>query len=233
MILTRRTLKHFYLLMEKIKLKQIAVFGAGGFGKEVSCVINKINEIKPTWEFIGFFDDGLEPDSQVSHFGKILGNTKDLNLWKDDLSIVFAIGNPYIIQKIINRLNNKLLYFPNLIHPDVFFADNVSLKIGKGNVIVRGCSFSVDVVVGDFNQFNSLSALAHDVNVGSYNVFMPLTRVSGEVKIGDFNTFGIGTIILQGIKIGNRVKVAPSSVVMRKTKDDCLYMGNPAKKTIL
>ena len=219
--------------MEITKLKQIAIFGAGGFGKEVACVINKINEIKPTWEFIGFFDDVLEPDSQVSHFGKILGNTKDLNLWKDDLSIVFAIGSPFIIEKIVKGLANKLLVFPNLIHPDVFFADKMSLKMGKGNVIVRGCSFSVDVEIGNFNQFNSLSALAHDVNVGSYNVFMPLTRVSGEVKIGDFNAFGIGTIILQGIKIGNRVKVAPSSVIMRKTKDDCLYMGNPAKRTIL
>ncbi len=219
--------------MEKIKLKPIAVFGAGGFGKEVVCVINKINEVKPTWKFVGFFDDGLNMGSQVSHFGKILGNTEDLNLWKDDLSIVFAIGNPFIIEKIVNRLNNKLLDFPNLIHPEVFFADNISLKMGKGNVVVRGCSFSVDVKVGDFNQFNSLSSLAHDVEVGSYNVFMPLTRVSGEVKIGNFNAFGIGTIILQKIKIGNRVKVAPSSVLMRKTKDDCFYMGNPAKKTIL
>lgn len=219
--------------MEKIKLKPIAVFGAGGFGKEVVCVINKINEVKPTWKFVGFFDDGLKMGSQVSHFGKILGNTEDLNLWKDDLSIVFAIGNPFIIEKIVNRLNNKLLDFPNLIHPEVFFADNISLKMGKGNVVVRGCSFSVDVKVGDFNQFNSLSSLAHDVEVGSYNVFMPLTRVSGEVIIGNFNAFGIGTIILQKIKIGNRVKVAPSSVLMRKTKDDCFYMGNPAKKTIL
>jgi len=219
--------------MEKIKLKQIAVFGAGGFGKEVVCVINKINEVKPTWKFIGFFDDGLKIGSQVSHFGKVLGDTKNLNLWSNDLSIVFAIGNPFIIEKIVNRLNNKLLDFPNLIHPEVFFADNISLKMGKGNVVVRGCSFSVDVKVGDFNQFNSLSSLAHDVEVGSYNVFMPLTRVSGEVKIGNFNAFGIGTIILQKIKIGNKVKVAPSSVIMRKTKDDCFYMGNPAKKTIL
>ena len=214
-------------------MKNIAIIGAGGFGKEVACIINKINELKPTWEFIGFFDDGLESGSHVSHFGKILGRTEDLNLWNDDLSIVFAIGNPYIIQKIVFRLNNKLLDFPNLVHPDVFFADNVSLKMGKGNVVTRGCSFSVDVEVGNFNQFNSLSALAHDVQVGSYNVFMPLTRVSGKVMIGNFNSFGIGTIILQGIKIGNRVKVAPSSVVMRKTEDDCLYMGNPAKKTIL
>lgn len=214
-------------------MKNIAIIGAGGFGKEVACIINKINETKPTWKLIGFFDDGMKIGSQVSHFGNILGNTEDLNLWKEDLSIVFAIGNPNIIKMIVSRLSDKFLDFPNLIHPEVFFADKISLNMGKGNVVVRGCSFSVDVDVGDFNQFNSFSALAHDVIVGSYNVFMPLTRVSGEVSIGSLNLFGIGSIILQKIKIGNRVKIAPSSVVMRKTKDDCFYMGNPAKKTIL
>ena len=99
-------------------------------------------------------------------------------------------------------------------------ADRLSLKMGKGNIITRGCSFSVDIKIGDFNQFNSLSALAHDDVVGSFNVFMPLTRVSGEVSIGRYNSFGIGTIILQNIKIGNKVRVAPNSVVMRKTKDN-------------
>ena len=34
-------------------------------------------------------------------------------------------------------------------------------------------------------------------------------------------------------QFGNKVKVAPNSVVMRKTKDDSFYMGNPARKTIL
>jgi len=219
--------------MEKTKLKEIAIFGAGGFGKEIACVINKINEVEPIWKLIGFFDDGILQGTKVSHLGEILGTTEDLNNWKEEISIVFAIGSTKIIEKIVNSISNKFIIFPNLIHPDVFFADATSFKIGKGNVIVRGCTFSIDVEIGDFNQFNSLSALGHDVSVGSFNVFMPLTRVSGEVKIGDFNAFGIGTIILQCLKIGNRVKVAPSSVVYTKTKDDCLYMGNPAKRTIL
>ena len=105
--------------------------------------------------------------------------------------------------------------------------------MGRGNVVVRGCSFSVDVTIGDFNQFNSLSALAHDVVVGSFNVFMPLTRVSGEVKIGNNNFFAISTIILQQINIGNNVRTGPGAFLMTKPKDGQLYMGNPAKKTIL
>ncbi len=214
-------------------MKKIAVYGAGGFGKEVACIINLINEKKSKWDLLGFFDDEKSVGTEISHFGKVIGNLNDLNSWHESINIVFALGNPAVLSGLVTKLTNKKIDFPNIIHPDAFFADRISLNLGKGNVVVRGCSFSVDVDVGDFNQFNSFSALAHDVKVGSFNIFMPMTRVSGEVRIGSFNLFAIGTVILQKIKIGNRVKIAPSSVVMRKTKDDCFYMGNPAKKTIL
>jgi sugar O-acyltransferase (sialic acid O-acetyltransferase NeuD family) len=214
-------------------MQDIAIYGAGGFGKEVACILNKINEKEPTWSFLGFFDDGVAADAQISHFGKVLGNCDALNAWDRPLAIAFAIGSPKILELLVSKIQNPLVYFPNIIHPEVFFADPISFAIGKGNVVVRGCSFSVDVSVGDFNQFNSISALAHDVSVGSYNIFMPLTRVSGETQIGNSNVFGLNTLILQGIKIGNQVRTGPGAVLMTKPKDGNLYMGNPARKTIL
>jgi sugar O-acyltransferase (sialic acid O-acetyltransferase NeuD family) len=214
-------------------LKKIAIYGAGGFGKEVACVISKINDISTTWQLIGFFDDGLEFGISVSHFGDVLGGIKTLNEWSEPLSIVFAIANPKTIERIVSKIHNPNVVFPNIIHPEVFFADPISFKMGIGNVVVRGCTFSVDVTLGDFNQLNSLSALAHDVEVGSFNVFMPLTRVSGEVQIGNNNFFAINTIILQQLKIGNNVRTGPGAVLMTKPKDGNLYMGNPARKTVL
>jgi sugar O-acyltransferase (sialic acid O-acetyltransferase NeuD family) len=214
-------------------MHDIAIYGAGGFGKEVACILNKINEKEPIWNLLGFFDDGVAAETQVSHFGKVLGNYDTLNAWERPLAIAFAIGSPKILELLVSKIQNPLVYFPNIIHPEVFFADPISFSIGKGNVVVRGCSFSVDVTVGDFNQFNSISALAHDVSVGSYNVFMPLTRVSGETQIGNSNVFGLNTLILQGIKIGDRVRTGPGAVLMTKPKDGNLYMGNPARKTIL
>jgi sugar O-acyltransferase (sialic acid O-acetyltransferase NeuD family) len=212
-------------------MKDIAIYGAGGFGKEVACLIDKINNISPTWNIVGFFDDGVKVNTAISHYGNILGGYNELQEWKTPLAIVFAIGSPNIIKKIVGKNTNPIIEFPNIIHPDVAFADHVTFKIGKGNVIVRGCTFSCDVTIGDFNQFNSISALAHDVIVGSFNVFMPLARISGGTQIGDLNFFGIGSIILQNIKIGSNTRIAAGSLVITKTKDGFLYMGNPAKKT--
>jgi sugar O-acyltransferase (sialic acid O-acetyltransferase NeuD family) len=214
-------------------MKDIAIYGAGGFGKETACIIKKINEQDSTWNIIGFFDDGVIKGIQISHFGPVLGNVNDLNAWEKPLSIVFAIGEPKIIKFLFEKIDNPNVDFPNIIHPNSSLADPQTFNIGKGNVITRGCTFSCDVTIGDFNQFNSISALAHDVVVGSFNVFMPLVRVSGEVVIGNFNFFGIGAIILQQLKIGNNTRIGAGSIVMTKTKDGFLYLGNPAKRTDL
>jgi sugar O-acyltransferase (sialic acid O-acetyltransferase NeuD family) len=212
-------------------MNKIAIYGAGGFGKEVACILNLINEKNPTWEIVGFFDDGKEKGLQISHFGNVLGNLHDLNTWPEPLSIAFAVGSPAILQKLVIGITNTNISYPNIIHPEAFIADKETLKIGHGNVIVRGCSFSCDVNIGNFNQFNSISALAHDVIVGDFNVFMPLTRISGETTIGNQNFFGIGSVVLQCIKIGNNTRIGAGSYIMRNTKDGFLYFGNPARKT--
>ncbi|MBR4379775.1 MAG: acetyltransferase [Bacteroidaceae bacterium] len=211
-------------------MKQIAIYGAGGFGREVACLLNKINEVEPTWELIGFFDDGVEKGTQVSHFGKVLGGINELNAWGGELSIAITIGNPKIVQKIITNITNPNIWFPNIIAPTVYFADPETFRIGKGNIIQKHCSFSCDVTIGDFNVMDGADVFGHDDVVGSFNTFMPAMRISGEVTIGDGNFFGVGSIILQQIKVGNNIRLGAASVLMRKPKDGCLYMGNPAKK---
>lgn len=213
-------------------MKDIAIYGAGGFGKEVACILNKINEIKSIWNFIGFFDDGIPKGTPISHFGNVLGTVEALNRWEAPISVVFAIGSSKILAQLVKKIDNINVEYPNIIHPEVFFADKKSMKMGIGNVIVRGCTFSCDVEIGNFNQFNSLSALAHDVKIGDFNVFMPLTRISGGTIIGHQNFFGIGSVVLQNIKIGNNTRIGAGSYVIRNTKDDSTYFGNPAKKLI-
>lgn len=41
-------------------MKDIAIYGAGRFGGEVVCLLDRINEVEPQRNFIGFFDDGKE-----------------------------------------------------------------------------------------------------------------------------------------------------------------------------
>ena len=213
-------------------MKDIAIFGAGGFGREVACLIKRINEKEPTWNLIGFFDDNVAMKGQpVSHFGICLGGTDALIAWEKPLAVVMAIGNSIVVKKIVERITNPNIEFPNLIHPNFTISDTETFNIGRGNIIQSNCTVTCNVSIGDFNIFNGSVVMGHDVTVGNYNTFMPAVRVSGEVNIGEYNFFGVGSIILQQIKIGNKVRLGAGSVLMTKPKEGFLYLGVPAKKT--
>lgn len=214
-------------------MKDIAIFGAGGFGREVACLIKIINESfeEPRWNFVGFFDDGVESGTAISHFGTCLGGMNELNRWSTPIDVCVAIGNGNIVEKVVNRINNQMVDFPNVVHPNVVFVDNEGFTIGKGNIIQGGCSFSTDTKIGNFNVMNSDVPLGHDVVIGDFNTFMPAVRISGEVNIGNCNFFGVNSVVLQQLKIKNNIKLAAGSVLMTKPKEGFLYMGVPAKKT--
>lgn len=210
-------------------MKDIAIFGAGGFGKEIACLINQINLVKPQWNLIGFFDDGKEAGLQISHHGKVLGGMKEINDYTSDLALAIAIGNPSFLRDVRERITNNNIYFPNIISPSFGVSDPQTFSIGEGNIIGHGCAVSCDVSIGNFNIFNADIVMGHDAKVGDFNVIMPDIRISGEVSIGEENFIGVGSIILQQIKVGNKVRLGAGAVLMTKPKDGCTYLGNPAK----
>ena len=211
-------------------MKDIAIYGAGGFGRDVACLINIINEKEPTWHLIGFFDDDpMLKGKMISHFGICLGGMQELNAYPQDLAVVISIGAPEPIRSIVERIDNPKVYFPNIAHPDLKIKDRQSFSIGHGNIFLDGCSVSCDISIGNFNMFYVGVILGHDDKIGDYNCFMPSVKVSGAVSIGNGNFFGVGSMILQQIKIGDKIRLGAGSVLISKPKDNCLYFGIPAK----
>lgn len=210
-------------------MKDIAIFGAGGFGREIACLLKIINQKNPTWNLVGFFDDGVEKGTQISHYGCVLGGMEELNSWSTRLAVAIAIGTPNSLKFVRERIVNSQVSFPNIIHPDFIMNDPDTFRIGEGNIIQASCSASCDVTIGNFNVFNGSISMGHDDMIGNYNILMPALRISGEVIIGNENLIGVGSIILQQIRIGNNVCLGAGSVLMTKPKDNNTYLGNPAK----
>lgn len=210
-------------------MNKVAIYGAGGLGQEIACLLNDVNKKSLQWNRIGFFDDGLS-EGTSTQYGKIIGGIEKLNSWSEKLSVVFAIASPGILKTLTDKVKNPLIDFPNIFAPDVVILDRKSLKIGKGNLFMYGDRISCNVTVGDFNLCNGSVSLGHDASLGSFNVLGPLVRLSGECKVGDMNFFGLHSAVLQGKKIGNNTRIGAGSIVMRNTKDGFLYFGNPAKK---
>lgn len=216
-------------------MKDIAIFGAGGFGREVACLIRIINESLeiPRWNLIGFFDDNAELKGRRNEYGVILGGRTELNDWPTPLDLVIAIGSPQVLKKVAECITNSKVEFPNIIAPTVTILDPQNYKMGKGNIICTNSLISCNAELGDFNILNGYVTIGHDTVIESYNVIMPSVNISGGVKMGNCNFMGLQSSILQCLKVGDNTRIGAGSIIMRNTKDGFLYVGVPAKKVEL
>lgn len=210
-------------------MKEIAIYGAGGLGREVASMLLHISSSTERWQFIGFFDDKDTIEESCLRYGPHLGGIDALNNWKSELDVLLCFGNPHTLKHIYSKISNQRVAFPNLIIPGVWFSDKDSIKLGKGNIILGRCEFTTDIHIGDFNLFNGDVVVAHDAVIGNFNVFMPACRVSGQVTIGNECLFGAMSMIHQQLSIPDNVTLAPLSALLTKPKAGKTYIGNPAK----
>jgi sugar O-acyltransferase (sialic acid O-acetyltransferase NeuD family) len=210
-------------------MRNVVIYGGGGYGKEVACLIRAINNVQASWNFIGFIDDGI-PVGTSNVYGKVLGGIEYLHNIKEQLDVVLAIGNPGIQSLISKKILNPNIRFPNIVAPDVLFLDSDTFSIGLGNIIGFRSIISCFVNFGNFNLLNSDVFIGHETIVGNFNMFNPSVRISGQVTIGNTNFFGVCSIVLQNKKIGDNTTISANSVVIRNTASNCLYHGNPAIK---
>ena len=209
-----------------MKTEDLAIIGAGGFGREVSLMIDLINKKDKLFNKVGFYDDGINAGTVISDL-PVVGKVEDLNLINHPLNVVVSIGNPEVQKNINNRLANGFLKFPNIIHPKVIL-ENTRNTIGYGNIIAEGFLLTCDISIGNFNIFNTRVTLGHDVKIGNFNVFNPNVQISGEVTIKDANFFGVNSCVLQRIRIGNNNMLGACSLLSRNIRDGKKYFGIPA-----
>lgn len=211
-----------------LKMKDIAIFGAGGFGREVACLINLINKEELTWNIIGFVDDNPNLKGSKNEYREVLGGIDFVNQYDKELAVVMAIGNPSTVKKVVNRIHNENIWYPNIVAPNVIFMDKENFSMGKGNIVCSNCWISCNVHFGDFNILNVCCTIGHDAILGNYNSLMPSVNISGEVTIGEENFFGVSSVVLQQKKIGSNTVIGGNSLIIKNTKDGRTYMGNPA-----
>lgn len=209
-------------------MKDIAIFGVGGFGREVLALIKDINKSTLTWNIVGFFDDGHEKGETINGY-PILGKTEDLNNWKTPISMAVSIGNPTVKKRIIERITNPFVDFPTLVHPYVWVGDKDFVDIGKGCIICAGNLITTNIKIGDFVILNLGCTVGHDSVINSFSAFMPSVNISGEVTIGEGVYVGTGAKIINQLEIGEYTIVGAGAVVSKTLPSHCTAVGVPAK----
>lgn len=208
-------------------MRKIAIIGAGGFGREVKSLINDINIVTPTFEFIGYYDDNIDKSTIINGF-PVLGNLNDLNDYPEGIEIAVGIGIPAVKAKIIGRLSNPNITFATLIHPSAMIGMD-DITIGRGTVICAGNILTCNIRIGDFVTLNLMCTVGHDTIVEEYSSFMPSVNISGEVLIHKQVYVGTGAKIINQLEIGESTTVGAGAVVSKSLPAFCTAVGIPAK----
>ncbi|MBT3935336.1 MAG: acetyltransferase [Bacteroidetes bacterium] len=206
--------------------KKIAIIGHGGFGREVLTIINAINQIEPTWEMLGFFDDQKE-NELIDEF-PYLGSVSDINLVKTEVYLAVGIGISSVKKEIVSKITNPMITFATLIHPSVIFGNPKSIKVGKGTIIGANSIITTNVEIGNYVLLNLACTVGHDTIIRDYSSFMPTVNISGEVVVNAGVYVGTGVQIINQLQIGEDTVIGAGSVVTKNLPANCTAVGIPA-----
>jgi sugar O-acyltransferase (sialic acid O-acetyltransferase NeuD family) len=210
--------------------RSLYVVGTGGLAREMAMLAEVINAHEHKWRIKGFISEDKSEIGKDLGIAPVAGDDDWLLSQEEEVDLVVGIGTPGIRTRVITPYlaRKDLFHFPNLIHP-ASHLDYHRIELGIGNAITSGCSFTCDIVIGNFNLFNLNSTLGHDAVVGDFNVINPGVNISGGVTIGDRVLLGTGSQVLENLSIGSGVIVGAGAVVTKDLPSDVTVVGVPAK----
>ncbi len=209
-------------------MKELYIIGAGGFGREVAWLVERINEKTSTWDLKGFIDDNQKIWGEIQDNYRVIGGCDYLRSIDHEVWVLCAIGASKTRKRVIDGLrDSQHIRFATVVDPSVQMSKRV--EIGEGTIICAGCILTIDIAIGKHNIINLDCTVGHDAVLGDFVTLYPSVNVSGCTIIGNETELGTGMQTIQGMKIGSRTIVGAGSVVIREIPDNCVAVGSPAK----
>lgn len=208
-------------------MDDILIIGAGGIGREVAWIIEQINEVKKTFNILGFIDDNIEIHGSNINGYVVLGGVDYLLNMDKNICVVCAIADYKIKKSIIEKLKLKEFQYPSIVHPDVNI-DNTNI-IGKGCIIYPAVIITTNTQIGEYVIISPKCGIGHESVIKNYCSILWGVNISGKVKLEEGCLIGSGTTIIQGLRVGKGAIVGAGTVVIKEIPNDCTSVGNPAK----
>jgi sugar O-acyltransferase (sialic acid O-acetyltransferase NeuD family) len=211
-----------------LRRRRIAVFGAGGFAREVKW---QISEIGAPFEFVGYIVSDLSKLGEHDSRDEVLGDNAWLESHANQVDcLAIGIGSPAVRLRVGEELSRLVpqIEWPALVHPTVRL-DRDSCEVGPGVLLCAGVIGTVNLRLEPFAMVNLSCTLGHEAVVGAGSVLNPTVNVSGGVCIGEGVLVGTGAKILQYVRIGAGATVGAGAVVAKDVAPGQTVVGVPAR----
>lgn len=208
-------------------MKDLYIIGAGGFGREVAWLVERINEETPIWNIKGFIDDNDSLWGTKEDTYEVVGGCDYLKTL-GDVHVVCAVGSARVRKIIIDKLKDSKVKFATVIDPSVIISKRV--EIGEGTIICAGTIITVDIKIGNHVIINLDCTIGHDDVIKDFVTIYPSVNVSGNVTVGECSELGTGMQIIQGKNVAPNTIIGAGAVVVKDLIESGTYVGSPAKK---
>lgn len=208
--------------------KKIAIYGAGGFGREVAWLVSSLAGAG-TYEHVAYIDDGARDDRSLG--GRPVVPWDHFTRMHSDALIGLAVGDPQVRRRLARRCSEAGYAFATLVHASVEMSPSVDLA--AGSIVCCGTILTVDITVEQQVHINLGCTVGHDVRIGEFTTVSPGVHVSGNVHIGPSVFIGTGANIINGttadpLVIAEGTVIAAGACITKSTEPNCLYTGVPA-----
>jgi sugar O-acyltransferase (sialic acid O-acetyltransferase NeuD family) len=207
-------------------LTRLVIVGSSGFGREALDIVDAVNRVNETFDFIGFLDDNIsESEELMRRDSPVLGGVRDLAHIEADYIIGIGAGElRELIDQIAAGSDRRAA---NAIHPSATIGADVELA--PGAVVAAGARLTTNIRAGRHLQVHVNATVGHDCRLGACVTILPGANVSGDVHLEDKVTIGTGAAVLPGMRIGAASFVGAGAVVISDVPAGCTVVGVPAR----
>jgi sugar O-acyltransferase (sialic acid O-acetyltransferase NeuD family) len=205
-------------------MRDLVIFGTGGYAREVCQVVEDVNAQAQTWNVLGFLDDAPAAHGTELRSLPVLGG-RDWATAHRDVSVLVAVGMSASRWRIVRALGQ--LRYPTVIHPTAWIGNAV--EVGAGTVILAGTAISTDISIGAHVCLNKNAIVGHDARLADHVTIAPGASISGRVNVGEGCEVGANSVIVQDLTVGEWSVVGAGAVVARDLPANTTAVGVPAR----
>jgi sugar O-acyltransferase (sialic acid O-acetyltransferase NeuD family) len=203
----------------------LVIVGAGGHGRETLDIVDAINAIEPTFDFLGFCADDADDGLLGRRGARLLGGIAHL---RDlDVPYVLGIGTSEVRRDLDRELTSYGQEATILQHARASVGSD--LRFAPGVLLAAGARVTTNVTLGRHTHLNVNAVVSHDCEVADYVTLSPGVLVNGNASLGEGVFLGTGAVVLPGRSVGSWARIGAGAVVTEDVPPGCTAVGVPAR----